>query len=80
MKPRLTGKRVTVLPALREIGGGKRMASDSYLKKHSEALVENVGIEAACTLTGRSKATLGQMFGRRRTWRPLHAHRRRGGA
>ena len=60
MKPRLTGKWVTVLPALREFGGGKRMTNDRCLKKHSEALVKDVGIEVACTLTGRSKATLGR--------------------
>jgi hypothetical protein len=38
------------------------MAIDSYLKKHSEALVKDVGIETACTLTGRSKATLGRYY------------------
>ncbi len=37
-------------------GGG------NYLKKHTEALVKDVGIEAACTLTGRSKATLGRYY------------------
>ncbi|CUH52310.1 hypothetical protein SAMN04488037_10578 [Shimia marina] len=35
---------------------------DSYLKKHSEALVKDVGIEAACALTGKSKATLGRYY------------------
>lgn len=34
----------------------------SYLKKHSEALVKDVGIEAACKLTGKSKATLGRYY------------------
>lgn len=34
----------------------------SYLKKHTEALVKDVGIETACTLTGRSKATLGRYY------------------
>ena len=38
------------------------MANESYLKKHSEALVKDVGIEAACALTGRSKATLGRYY------------------
>lgn len=33
-----------------------------YLKKHSEALVKDVGIENACNLTGRSKATLGRYY------------------
>lgn len=34
----------------------------AYLKKHTEALVKDVGIEAACKLTGRSKATLGRYY------------------
>lgn len=34
----------------------------SYLKKHTEALVKDVGIETACTLTGKSKATLGRYY------------------
>ncbi len=34
----------------------------SYLKKHSEALVKDVGLEAACKLTGKSKATLGRYY------------------
>lgn len=34
----------------------------SYLKKHTEALVKDVGIEAACELTGKSKATLGRYY------------------
>ncbi len=36
--------------------------SASYLKKHTEALVKDVGIEAACALTGKSKATLGRYY------------------
>lgn len=36
--------------------------SGSYLKKHTEALVKDVGIEAACTFTGKSKATLGRYY------------------
>ncbi len=36
------------------------MSIESYLKKHTEALVKEVGIEAACKLTGKSKATLGR--------------------
>lgn len=35
---------------------------NGYLKKHTEALVKDVGIEAACKLTGRSKATLGRYY------------------
>lgn len=34
----------------------------SYLRKHTEALVKDVGIEAACALTGKSKATLGRYY------------------
>jgi hypothetical protein len=32
------------------------------LKKHTESLVKDVGIEAACELTGKSKATLGRYY------------------
>lgn len=34
----------------------------SYLKKHSEALVKDVGIENASRLCGKSKATLGRYY------------------
>ncbi|WP_323778227.1 hypothetical protein [Leisingera sp.] len=34
----------------------------TYLKKHTEALVKDVGIEAACQITGKSKATLGRYY------------------
>lgn len=33
-----------------------------YLKKHTELLVTDVGIEKACELTGKSKATLGRYY------------------
>jgi hypothetical protein len=33
-----------------------------YLKKHTETLVKDVGLEAACALTGKSKATLGRYY------------------
>lgn len=33
-----------------------------YLKKHTEALVKEVGIEAAGAITGKSKATLGRYY------------------
>ncbi|MEM8774239.1 MAG: hypothetical protein AAGF53_04350 [Pseudomonadota bacterium] len=33
-----------------------------YLKKHTEALVKDVGIEPACELSGKSKATLGRYY------------------
>lgn len=34
----------------------------SYLKKHTEALVKDIGIEAACEISGKSKATLGRYY------------------
>ncbi|MGY3439129.1 MULTISPECIES: hypothetical protein [unclassified Marinovum] len=34
----------------------------SYLKRHTEALVKEVGIEPACEVTGKSKATLGRYY------------------
>ncbi|MEM9320415.1 MAG: hypothetical protein AAGA70_15640 [Pseudomonadota bacterium] len=34
----------------------------SYLKKHTEALIKDVGYAAACEVTGKSKATLGRYF------------------
>jgi len=34
----------------------------SYLKKHSEALVKDLGIEAAARICGKSKATLGRYY------------------
>ncbi len=37
-------------------------AMGSYLKKHTETLVKDVGLEAACALTGKSKATLGRYY------------------
>lgn len=33
-----------------------------YLKKHTEALVKDVGVEQACAVTGKSKATLGRYY------------------
>lgn len=33
-----------------------------YLKKHTESLVKDVGIEAAAAATGKSKATLGRYY------------------
>ncbi len=35
---------------------------NDYLRKHTEALVKDVGIENACTLSGKSKATLGRYY------------------
>jgi hypothetical protein len=42
--------------------GGVMSVAGSYLKKHTEALVKDVGIENACKLTGKSKATLGRYY------------------
>lgn len=41
---------------------GRIVAVGDYLKKHTEALVKDVGIEAACALSGKSKATLGRYY------------------
>ena len=38
------------------------MSLETYLKKHTEALVKEVGVEAACAITGRSKATIGRYY------------------
>ncbi len=43
----------------------------AYLKKHTEALVKDVGIETACQITGKSKATLGRYY----SDNPEHADR-----
>lgn len=40
----------------------KTSAAGGYLKKHSEALVKDVGLEPACAITGKSKATLGRYY------------------
>lgn len=37
-------------------------AMKTYLKRHTERLVKDVGYATACDLTGRSKATLGRYF------------------
>ncbi|MEL6463860.1 MAG: hypothetical protein AAFQ58_02735 [Pseudomonadota bacterium] len=47
------------------------MTVSSYLKKHTESLVKDVGIEPACELTGKSKATLGRYY----SDNPEHADR-----
>ncbi len=38
------------------------MSVASYLKKHTETLVKDVGVEVAATITGKSKATLGRYY------------------
>jgi hypothetical protein len=54
------GKGVVISPP--DGGPEQEMSTASYLKKHTEALVKDVGIEAACALTGKSKATLGRYY------------------
>ncbi len=56
---RIKGKRKHPFPLLSQ---SVPMSLSSYLKKHTESLVKEVGIEAACDLTGRSKATLGRYY------------------
>ena len=57
------------------VGNGKpgmtMSAIGSYLKKHTEALVKEVGVEPACEITGKSKATLGRYY----SDNPEHADR-----
>jgi hypothetical protein len=43
----------------------------SYLKKHTEALVKDVGVEASAEASGKSKATLGRYY----SDDPTHADR-----
>ena len=57
--PLIKGKNGGKFPAA---AGRGAMTVGSYLKKHSEALVKDVGIEAACRITGKSKATLGRYY------------------
>jgi len=45
--------------------------SASYLKRHTETLVKDIGLEAACDLSGKSKATLGRYY----STLPEHADR-----
>ena len=65
IKP-FNGKTIVQFPqySLRGKKVGKELMAGvgSYLKKHTEALVKDVGIEPACTLTGKSKATLGRYY------------------
>lgn len=37
-------------------------AIEDYLKKHTEALVKDVGVEASAEISGKSKATLGRYY------------------
>lgn len=42
--------------------GDKRLKHGAYLKKHTEALIKDLGYDLACRTSGRSKATLGRYF------------------
>lgn len=48
-----------------------KMRQGAYLKKHTEALIKDVGYDTACKVTGKSKATLGRYFSNA----PEHAER-----
>jgi hypothetical protein len=41
---------------------GVRISYGAYLKKHTEALIKDLGYEKACAVSGKSKATLGRYF------------------
>jgi len=42
--------------------GTSMTVTAQYLKKHTETLVKEVGLEASCAITGKSKATLGRYY------------------
>lgn len=42
--------------------GVVKLNSKNYLKRHTEALVKDIGLEIACGLAGKSKATLGRYY------------------
>jgi len=72
----VNGKRYVVFPfggqqAQRDTTHMSISAKGSYLKKHTEALVKDVGVEPACEITGKSKATLGRYY----SDNPEHADR-----
>ena len=56
------GKRIGCLPIWGAVREFCIQTVGSYLKKHTEALFKDVGIENACTITGKSKATLGRYY------------------
>jgi hypothetical protein len=55
-------EKIGVIPRISKIGTIHMAGIGSYLKKHTEALVKDVGIEPACKITGKSKATLGRYY------------------
>ena len=65
--PRLpiNGKGKAAFPKGRRVMVSERQVTKTagnYLRRHSEALVKDVGIEAAAALSGKSKATLGRYY------------------
>lgn len=60
-------------PGIRVCNQGFELSKtvNSYLKKHTESLVKDVGIEASAALCGKSKATLGRYY----SMDPEHADR-----
>lgn len=64
--PAINGKHLGVFPARMARGrfgvSGVTDKIGSYLKKHTESLVKDVGVEAAAAVTGKSKATLGRYY------------------
>jgi hypothetical protein len=58
----INGKNTSSFPDLTGGLWSLLMSIASYLKKHTETLVKDVGIEAACEITGKSKATLGRYY------------------
>jgi hypothetical protein len=53
---------IGVIPRTAKIGAIYMAGIGSYLKKHTEALVKDVGIKPACQMTGKSKAALGRYY------------------
>ena len=51
-----------MFPSFGECEGICMQTVGSYLKKHSEALFKDGGIENACTITDKSKALLGRYY------------------
>lgn len=61
-RKQINGKRVIHFPVKGFWQRGCMSTVGRYLKKHTEALVKDVGIETACKLSGKSKATLGRYY------------------
>jgi hypothetical protein len=53
---------VTSPDSVKQIGAFGVANIGGYLKKHTEALVKDIGLEKACEISGKSKATLGRYY------------------